>query len=93
MVDAAVTVVANGGGCWGVVGVSTVSTGLRLSLTKVWLLTQFHSVDFSNSRISAKVVILQSRSAPVVFGAVVGPPRLTRHTGQFPSFYGVPDAT
>lgn len=29
VVDAAVT---NGGGCWGVVGVSTVSTGLRLNV-------------------------------------------------------------
>jgi len=32
VVDAAVTVLANGGGCWGVVGVSTVSTGLRLNV-------------------------------------------------------------
>ena len=49
--------------------------------TQVWSLTQFYSVDFSQSRIDVKSAFstnAQSRFASVVDG-VLGPPRLARH--------------
>ena len=51
---------------------------------QVWSLTQFYSVDFSQSRISGKTKegfsTIQSRFASVVVDSVLGPPRLARHT-------------
>ena len=50
---------------------------------QVWSLTQFHSTDFSQSRIGVKSVFstnAQLRFASVVVDGVLGPPRLARHT-------------
>ena len=50
---------------------------------QVWSLTQFYSVDFSQSRIGVKSAFstnAQSRFASVVVDSVLGPPRLARHT-------------
>ena len=50
---------------------------------QVWSLTQFHSVDFSQSKIDVKSAFstnAQSRSASVVVDGVLGPPGLARHT-------------
>ena len=50
---------------------------------QVWSLTQFYSVDFSQSRIGVKSAFstnAQLRFASVVLDSVLGPPRLARHT-------------
>ena len=50
---------------------------------QVWSLTQFYSVDFSQSRIGVKSAFsknAQSRFASAVFDGVLGPPHLARHT-------------
>ena len=52
---------------------------------QVWSLTQFYSVDFSQSRISGKQVCFQQTHnqglfASVVLDGVLGPSRLARHT-------------
>ena len=55
----------------------------EMSADQVWSLTQFYSVDFSQSRIGVKSVFAknaQSRFASVVVDCVLGPPRLARHT-------------
>ena len=52
-------------------------------LAQVWSLTQFYSVDFSQSRISVKSAFstsAQSRFASAVFDSVPGPLRLAWHT-------------
>ena len=49
------------------------------SVLQFWSLTQFYSVDFSQSRIGGKSVFstnAQSRFASVVVGGVLGPPHL-----------------
>ena len=51
--------------------------------TQVWSLTQFYSVDFSQSRIDVKRAFstnAQSRFASVVVDGVLGPPHLARDT-------------
>ena len=62
---------------------------------QVWSLTQFYSVDFSNSRISVKIYVFNKRTmfASVVVGGVLGPPRLARHTWRCPCISVVPEAT
>ena len=55
---------------------------------KVWSLTQFYSVDFSQSRISVKSAFstkAKSRFASVVVDSVLGPPRLAWHTSEVES--------
>ena len=56
---------------------------IALGLEQVWSLTQFYSVDFSQSRINVKKGVFstqaQSRFASVVVDGVLGPPRLARH--------------
>ena len=50
---------------------------------QVWSLTQFYSVDFSQSRIGVKSAFSTntlSRFVSVVADGVLGPPRLARHT-------------
>ena len=50
---------------------------------QVWSLTQFYSVDFSQSWIGVNKCIstnAQSRLASVVVDGVLGPPRLALHT-------------
>ena len=50
---------------------------------KVWSLTQFYYVEFSQSRIGEKSAFstnAQSRFASVVVDGVLGPPRLAHHT-------------
>ena len=51
---------------------------------QVWSLTQFYSVDFSQSRIGIKKCVFNKRtivvSVSVALDGVLGPPRLVRHT-------------
>ena len=52
-------------------------------ILQVWSLTQFYSVDFSQSRIRVNKCVFtyaQSRFASVVVDDVLGPPRLALHT-------------
>ena len=56
---------------------------LNNSFEQVWSLTQFYSVDLSQSSIGVKSAFstnTQSRFASVVVDGVLGPPRLARHT-------------
>ena len=61
---------------------------------QVWSLTQFFSVDFSQSRIGVKKCVFNKRGfASVVFDGVLGPPHLARHTLLCPCISVVPEAT
>ena len=62
---------------------------------QVWSLTQFYSVDFSQSRIGEKSAFstnAQSRFASVVVDGVLGPPRLAQYTWRCPCISVVPEA-
>ena len=64
-------------------GFDMVVDGLVTVADQVWSLTQFYSVDFSQSRIGVKSAFstnAKSRFASVVIDCVLGPPHLARHT-------------
>ena len=64
-------------------GFDMVVDGLVTVADQVWSLTQFYSVDFSQSRIGVKSAFLtnaQLRFTSVIVDGVLGPPHLARHT-------------
>ena len=74
----------------------TIGPGAVAQMPGLQSLTQFHSVDFSQSKISVKKCIFnnaQSRFASAVFDDVLGPPLLAWHTRRCPFFSVVPEAT
>ena len=66
---------------------------------EVWSPTQFHSVDFSQSRIGLKSAFSTNPQSSFInqvhlfFNGVLGPLHLTRHTWRCPSISVVPEAT
>ena len=69
------------------IGVGLLHHGLDVFLTgflQVWSLTQFYSVDFSQSGIGVKKCVFNNRTIKVCVNCdldgVLGPPRLARHT-------------
>ena len=63
--------------------------------TGFWSLTQFYSVDFSQSKIGVKRAFstnTQSRFASVVFGRSLGPLPLVQHPMNMICIYVVPEA-
>ena len=57
---------------------------------KVWSITQFYSVDFSQSSINVKKCVFNKRTdwfASAVYDSVMGPPCLGQHTWQPPCIY------
>ena len=66
-----------------------------MPLHQVWSLTQFYSVDFSQSRIAVNKCVFYkrtSRFASGVVDGVLGPPHLARHTWRCPCISVVPEA-
>ena len=68
-------------------GFDMVVDGLVTVADQVWSLTQYYSVNFSQSRIGVK------SAASVVVDGVLGPRRIALHTLRCPCISAVPEAT